>query len=63
VRVKNDSYEAVAVPIEFGETANQGTGGLSFYLDDSGIIRGAVKKGAEADTADPPLADRFQPKS
>jgi hypothetical protein len=62
VRAKKDSYKAVAVPVEFGETAYSGTGGLSFYLDESGIIRGERKKGVEASVSDPPLADRFQPK-
>lgn len=62
VRPKEQSYVAVAMPVEYGENAYKGTGSRSFYLDSSGIIRSGDKKGAEADLNDPPVGDRYQPK-
>jgi hypothetical protein len=44
------SFEAVAVPAEYGKT-----GRLSFYVDESGKMRGADKAGAEATADDPEL--------
>jgi hypothetical protein len=50
-----NTYRVTAVPIEYGETASSGTGYLSFYLDESRIIRAADKHGAEATEKDRPL--------
>ena len=47
VRVKNGSFEAVAVPLKDKY--------WSFYLDESGVIRGTVKDGAEANASDQPV--------
>lgn len=49
------AYKAVAVPLEYGETASSGTGDLSFYLDESGTIRAADKRGGEATIQDRPI--------
>ncbi len=46
VRVAPESYVAVAVPTRWKERS------LSLYLDQSGVIRGMVKNGAEADAKD-----------
>ena len=54
VVVENTSYRATAVPVKYGWNEG-GTGSWSFYLDESGVIRGNVKEGAEAHTQDPPL--------
>lgn len=53
VEVSGTSFKATAVPLKYKET-----GSWSFYLDESGIIRGNVKEGAEATVNDPPL--RYQ---
>jgi hypothetical protein len=49
VRPTQNSYVAVAVPTSWKEHS------LSLYLDQSGIIRGMFKNGAEADVKDGPL--------
>jgi hypothetical protein len=44
------SFEALAVPAKYS-----GTGRRSFYLDESGVLRTADKKGKAADHSDAPL--------
>jgi hypothetical protein len=53
VRVKENGFEATAVPLKYNES-----GSWSFYVDESNVIRGNVKEGREADASDPPL--RYQ---
>jgi len=51
VRLKspdNKSYEVLATPTEYGLKGNR-----SFYMTDDGVLRGADKKGEEANSADP----------
>jgi len=44
----NKSYEVLATPTEYGFKGNR-----SFYMTDDGVLRGADKKGEEANSADP----------
>jgi len=44
----NKSYEALATPTEYGFKGNR-----SFYMREDGVLRGADKKGEEANSADP----------
>jgi hypothetical protein len=44
------AYEAVAMPIRY-----QSSGLRSFYIDETGVIRYADKRGAEADASDTPV--------
>lgn len=44
------TFKITAVPINYGVT-----GVRSFYIDESGVIRGADKNGAPADANDPPI--------
>ncbi|HEU0144252.1 MAG TPA: hypothetical protein VFQ47_05665 [Nitrososphaera sp.] len=60
IKVKENSFVATAVPLEFSLNSWKGTGSLSFYVDDSGIIRAGVRDGAEASVNDPPLAEEYQ---
>jgi hypothetical protein len=55
IRVDGDKYVAIAVPITYEET-----GYTSFFLNESGIIRGKWKGGEEANEGDPTLAAEFQ---
>ena len=48
--VAGDKYEVTATPTEYGKTGRQ-----SFYLDESGIIRGADHGGEPATVADKQL--------
>jgi hypothetical protein len=48
VRVKTNSFEATAVPENFGVTGRR-----SFYIDDTGVMRAAEKGGAAAADSDP----------
>jgi hypothetical protein len=55
IRVGGDKYVAIAVPTTYEET-----GYTSFFLSESGIIRGKWKGGGEASENDPALATEFQ---
>ena len=50
VKVKPSGFEATAVPEKYGVSGNR-----SFYVDETGVIRGADKGGAKADASDPPV--------
>jgi len=50
-----NSYEARAVPTTYGSNAYSGTGSMSFYLNQSGMIRGSDKNGEEANENEPVL--------
>lgn len=45
-----DGFTVTAVPTEYGKT-----GKLSFYLDQTGVVRGADHAGAPASVSDPPV--------
>lgn len=49
IRADSTSFVAVAVPTRWKESS------LSLYLDQSGVIKGMFKNGAEADVNDGPL--------
>lgn len=53
VQVSKDSFSATATPLEYDVT-----GSWSFYLDESGIIRGRTTKGRLPDVNDAPI--RYQ---
>jgi len=53
VRVGKDSYTVTAVPVEYDVT-----GSWSFYLDESGVIRGSPTKGRTAGIKDAPIRDQ-----
>ncbi|HWP43827.1 MAG TPA: hypothetical protein VNO14_11360 [Blastocatellia bacterium] len=48
VRLKGTGFEATAVPERFGISGRR-----SFYIDESGLMRAADKRGAEATSTDP----------
>ncbi len=48
VRVKQNGFEATAVPENFGVTGRR-----SFYIDDTGVMRAAERGGAAATAFDP----------
>ena len=50
LRVTGNKFEASAVPAEYGAT-----GRLSYFVDESGLLRGADHAGAPATVADKPL--------
>ena len=52
VSVSGNAFEAVAVPIEYGKS-----GRLSFFIDNSGILRGGDHGGGAATASDDPLQD------
>ncbi|MCA1577638.1 MAG: hypothetical protein LC794_09790 [Acidobacteria bacterium] len=49
-RLTGDGFEVTAVPTEYGKT-----GKLSFFLDKSGVVRGADRGGAAASASDQPV--------
>jgi hypothetical protein len=49
LNVTDDNFEAVAVPKEYGKTGKR-----SYFIDKSGVLRGADYKGKPA-TADDPI--------
>lgn len=50
LRLTAEGFEVTAVPAEYGKS-----GKLSFFLDQSGQIRGADRGGAAANASDPPV--------
>ena len=48
--VTGTKFEATAVPVEYGKT-----GIMSFFVDESGVVRGADRGGAPASAADKPI--------
>lgn len=50
VTVMGDKFEVTAVPVEYGKT-----GTLSYFIDQSRVLRGADHAGAAASVADPPI--------
>ena len=59
VRVFGNSFEAVATPISYCQATSPGR--RSFYISADGVIRGADKKGLQANINDPPLAPEADP--
>lgn len=53
VRVGKDSFTAIATPQEYNVT-----GSWSYYLDESGVIRGNVTKGKPPGVNDAPIRDQ-----
>ena len=50
VTVSGDKFEVSGVPIEYGKT-----GKMSFFMDQTGVIRGGDRSGAAATASDPPI--------
>ena len=50
VNLVGDGFEAIAVPIEYGKT-----GKMSFFINESGVLRGGDHAGAPATIADNPV--------
>jgi hypothetical protein len=48
--VTGTKFEATAVPVEYGKS-----GTMSFFIDESGVLRGADRGGAPASLADKPI--------
>ncbi|HKY30257.1 MAG TPA: DUF2950 family protein [Pyrinomonadaceae bacterium] len=48
--ITGTTFEATAVPVEYGKT-----GIMSFFVDESGVVRGADRGGAPASAADKPI--------
>jgi hypothetical protein len=50
VKIKPGGFEATAVPLKYGVSGKR-----SFYLDETRMMHGADKKGAEATASDPAI--------
>jgi hypothetical protein len=48
--LSGNKFQATAVPIEYGKSGN-----LSYFVDESGVLRGADHSGGPATIADPPI--------
>jgi hypothetical protein len=48
--VSADKFEVTAVPLEYGKSGN-----LSFFIDQTFVLRGADRNGAAATVSDKPL--------
>jgi len=58
IRVASNSYAALATPEEYGKTIGSSTGGISLFIDETGIIRHGFKQGKEATVNDEPLPNQ-----
>jgi hypothetical protein len=56
IRASENFYSAVAVPEKYGRTAYAGTGAVSYFVDQTGVIRWGDKEDHAATVNDPPLA-------
>jgi hypothetical protein len=50
ISVSSNRFEAVAIPVEYGAT-----GRLSYFIDESGLLRGGDHGGGAATIADKPV--------
>lgn len=50
VTVSGDKFEVLAAPVEYGKT-----GKMSYYIDNTFVVRGADRNGASATSSDPPI--------
>lgn len=50
VTVSGDKFEVSAAPVEYGKT-----GKMSYFIDNTYVIRGADRSGASATSSDPPI--------
>jgi hypothetical protein len=50
VTVSGDKFEVTAAPVEYGKT-----GKMSYFIDNTYVIRGADRNGASATSSDPPI--------
>src|SRR6185295_626973 len=50
VAVSSNRFEATAIPLEYGKT-----GRLSYFVDESGVLRGGDHAGGAATIADKPV--------
>ena len=50
ILVSGDKFEVLAAPIEYGKN-----GKMSYYMDQTGVLRGADHNGASANSSDPPI--------
>ena len=50
VTVSGDKFEVSAAPVEYGKT-----GKMSYFIDDTFVVRGADRNGASATSSDPPI--------
>jgi hypothetical protein len=48
--VTADKFEVSAAPVEYGKT-----GKMSYYMDQTRMLRGADRSGASAIASDPPI--------
>jgi len=53
IRVEGASFKATAIPVEYDRT-----GSWSFYMNESGVLRGTSRSGNSANSQDPPV--RYQ---
>ena len=58
IRVTENSFTAVAIPERYGENFESRSGGVSLFLDETGVIRFGYKNGKEATINDPPLPNQ-----
>jgi hypothetical protein len=50
ITIAGEKFEVSAVPIEYGKT-----GKMSYFLDQTGILRGGDRNGGSANSSDPPV--------
>ena len=50
VTTSGDKFEVSAVPLEYGKT-----GRMSFFIDETSVLRGGDRSGASATSSDPPI--------
>jgi len=60
MQVTGERYHVVAVPEKYGTNGYWGTGTMSVFMDETGVIRGNFGNRKEASSGDEPIAEKYQ---
>ena len=55
-----ERYHVIAIPEKYGTNNYWGTGTMSIFMDETGVIRGNFGNREEASSEDEPIAEKYQ---
>jgi len=60
MQATGERYHVVAIPEKYGTNNYWGTGTMSVFMDETGVIRGNFGNRKEASSEDEPIAEKYQ---
>ena len=60
MQVIGERYHVIAIPEKYGTNNYWGTGTMSVFMDETGVIRGNFGNRKEASLEDSPIAEKYQ---